>query len=289
MNKTYLIFQHEFLNTIKRAGFIIMTMIVPIGALAAIGIVKLTANVPVPAEVTIPAVNSANMIIPGVFSLLLALALMFGATSLVRGLGEEKESSLIEVLFSSVSVRQLLVGKVLALGAAGLLQVVVWLVSLPLLLNMASSSFGGLLSRIQIPTNFLMLGIIYFILGYLLFAVLSIGLGSISANATEAGQLSMLYTLTCFIPLWFVALLIFFPGSPIWVVLSIFPITAPIQIMVRLGVTGVPPWQILVSIGVLCLAIVAGMSFAIKIFRLQMLKSGKRPRIAQIIRDLRGG
>ncbi len=56
---------------------------------------------------------------------------MFGATSLVSGLGEEKESRLIEILFSSVSVRQLLLGKLLALGTAGLLQVLIWLVSAP--------------------------------------------------------------------------------------------------------------------------------------------------------------
>jgi ABC-2 type transport system permease protein len=79
--------------------------------------------------------NVGNIIIPGVFSLLLCIALMFGATSLINGFGEEKESRLIEVLFSSVSVRQLLISKVLALGAAGLLQVLVWLISAPLLLD----------------------------------------------------------------------------------------------------------------------------------------------------------
>ena len=297
MNKTYLIFKHEFLHTIKRVGFFIMTLIVPVAALSAIGIFRLVTEPPQPVEETMAAVisvgeeavNPANVIGPGVFSLLLALALMLGAISLIKGLGEEKESSLIEVLFSSVSVRQLLLGKVLALGATGLLQVLVWLISMPLLLDLASSSFGGFFSHIQIPGNFLLLGIIYFILGYLLFAVLSIGIGAISANATEAGQLSMLYTLTCFIPLWFVALLNFFPHSPVWVVLSIFPITAPIQIMLRLGVTGVPLWQILVSIAVLALAIISGMVLSIKVFRMHMLMSGKRPRLAQIIRDLRDG
>ncbi len=92
-----------------------------------------------------------NLLIPGIFSLLLGLALMFGATSLVSGLGEEKESRLIEILFSSVSVRQLLLGKVLALGAAGLLQVLVWLISAPLLLFLMSFTLGGPIGHIQIP------------------------------------------------------------------------------------------------------------------------------------------
>jgi len=231
--------------------------------------------------------NLGNIIIPGVFSLLLSLALMFGATSLISGLGEEKESRLIEVLFSSVSVRQLLISKVLALGLAGLLQVLVWLISAPLLLSMASSSFGGLMSNIHIPGNFLVFGIIYFILGYLLFAVLSIGIGAISSSATEGGQLSLFYTLTSFVPLWFLSLFIAFPNSPIWVVLTIFPVTAPIQTMLRLGVSDIPLWQIMTSIGVLGLSIIAGLFLSIKIFRVYMLMYGKRPGLKDIIHSLK--
>jgi ABC-2 type transport system permease protein len=231
--------------------------------------------------------NIGNIIIPGVFSLLLALALMFGATSLINGLGEEKESRLIEVLFSSVSVRQLLISKVLALGAAGLLQVLVWLISAPLLLSLASSSFGGFMSEIQIPGNFLVLGIIYFILGYLLFAVLAIGAGSISSNAAEGNQLAMLCMFGCFVPLWFSGLFINFPNSPIWVVLTIFPITAPIQTMLRLGVSEIPLWQLTASIGVLLFSVITGLFLSSKIFRVYMLMYGKRPCFRDLIHSLK--
>jgi ABC-2 type transport system permease protein len=231
--------------------------------------------------------NIGNIIIPGVFAILLSLALMFGATSLISGLGEEKESRLIEVLFSSVSVRQLLISKVLALGTAGLLQVLVWLISAPLLLGLASSSFGGFMSEIQIPANFLVLGIIYFILGYLLFAVLSIGIGAISSSAREGEQLSLIYTMLGFVPLWFSSLYINFPNSPIWVVLTIFPVTAPIQTMLRLGMSDIPLWQIMTSIGVLGLSVAAGLFLAIKIFRMYMLMYGKRPGLAEIVHSLK--
>ncbi len=200
-------------------------------------------------------------------------------------MGEEKESHLIEVLFSSVSVRQLLIGKVLALGTAGLLQVLVWLISAPLLLSLAS--FSGFMSNIQLPVNFLVLGIIYFILGYLLFAVLSIGIGAISSNAREGGQLSLFYTLSSFAPLWFSSLLFAFPDSIIWVVLTIFPVTAPVQTMLRLGVSDIPLWQIMTSIGVLGLSIIVGLFLSIKIFRVYMLMYGKRPSFAEIIHSLK--
>jgi ABC-2 type transport system permease protein len=403
MNKTYLIFKHEFMHKIKRVGFIIMTLIVPVLALLGIGVFKLASTISKPSvkevsvigyvdevgvfndqtvqgsiklipfvskeavtqalisrevgeyiiipsdylstgtvkrytlekELMTPPATSAmikrflsinllkdkvppdlipliisplnleitrlneegsiaqeqsnigNIIVPGVFAFLLGFTLMFSSSSLVKGMGEEKESRLIEVLFSSVSIRQLLIGKVLALGAAGLLQVLVWLLSAPLLLKLASTSFGGILSEIQIPGNFIFLGIIYFVLGYLLFAVLSLGIGAISPNAREGEQLSLIYTLLGFAPIWVLTLLFSFPHSPLWVVLTIFPVTAPVQTMLRLGVTGIPMWQILVSIGVLVLSIILGLFLVIKIFRMYMLMYGKRPGFKEIIHNLK--
>jgi ABC-2 type transport system permease protein len=238
-------------------------------------------------EVDLEAANPVNVIIPGIFALLLSFSLMFGVTSLINGLGEEKESRLIEVLLSSVSIPQLLISKVLALGLAGLLQVVLWLVSAPLLLNLASSTLGDLLRGIEIPANFTLLGVVYFVLGYLLFAVLSIGAGAISSNATEGNALAMIYTMTGFIPLWFLGFLIPFPNSPIWVVLTLFPTTAPIQTMIRLGISEVPLWQIIASVTILVLSIVIGLYLVTKIFRTYMLMYGKRPGLREIYRQIK--
>jgi len=405
MNKTLLIFRHEFLHAIKRKGFIIMTLIVPVLALLSIGVFQListTGEPPVVETTTIGYVDEAggfdqhttqgymnlvrfdtpddatavlinggvseyfvippdyistgvidrytlerevetppviaaviknfltsnmlagkvppetvyriespldlvvirltetgevateqggygNVIIPGIFSLLLAFSLMFSSSYLVQGLGDEKESRLIEVLLSSVSTRQLLVGKVLGLGAAGLVQVVVWLASAPLLLRLASSTFGGFISTIQIPANFLILGIVYFVLGYSLFAALSAGIGAISPNAREGQQLSMIYTMLVFVPIWFSSLLFIFPNSPIWVVLTIFPVTAPMTVMLRLGVSDIAAWQLAVSIAVLVLSTIGVLFLSVKAFRVYLLMYGKRPKFGEIIRSLRSG
>ncbi len=228
-----------------------------------------------------------NLLIPGIFSLLLALSLNFFASYMVQGLGEEKESRLIEVLLSSVSIRQLLTGKVLGLGVAGLIQVVVWLVSLPLLLNLASSAFGGFFSMIQIPANFIVLGIVYFVLGFLLFAALSAGVGAISPSAREGQQLSLIYSLFAIAPLWLSSLLMLFPKSPIWIVMTIFPITAPVEAMLRLGVSDIPAWELAVSIAVLGLSIIGVLFLAIRVFRAYLLMYGKRPNLGEVIRNLR--
>lgn len=231
----------------------------------------------------------ANFIIPGVFSLLLMLALIFNSTYMLQSLGEEKENRLMEILLSSVSTRQLLTGKVLGLGAAGLVQVLVWVISLPLLLNLASASIGGFISTIQVPANFWALGVIYFILGYLIFAVLSASIAAITSTVQEAQGLAGLYSMFAIAPFWFVSLLLLFPNNPVWVVFSIFPFSAPVLMMMRLGLTGVPVWQLAVSIVCLLLCVIGGMWLAGRLLRTYMLMYGKRPNLGQIIRNLRSG
>jgi ABC-2 type transport system permease protein len=404
VNKTLLIFRHEFLNTIKRKGFIILLLTLPVLALLGIGILNITSGIAKPPtevtkigyvdeaggfdqfttqgsitmvifdtteaatqalikkdisgyfvippdyisegiikryitqrEVTPPdATTSAiknflssnllagkvpsstidrieaplnlvtitltstgevaseqggltNLIIPGIFGLLLALSLTFSSSYVLQGLGEEKENRLMEILLSSVSTRQLIIGKVLGIGTAGLAQIVVWVITIPLLLNLASSSIGGFISTIQIPSNFLVLGVAYFVLGYLLFAVLSAGVAAISATVREAQGLAAIFTLFAVAPFWFYSLIMLFPNSPIWVVFSIFPFSAPVLVMLRLGMTGVPVWQLAVSIAVLVLSIAGGLLLAAKLLRTYILMYGKRPNLGEIIRNFRSG
>jgi ABC-2 type transport system permease protein len=404
MNKTLLIFRHEFLHMIKRKAFIILTLIVPVLALIGIGVFQLvsTDEPPIVETVTIGYVDEAggfdqyttqgyielfrfdtpgdataalingdvaeyfvipsdylstgainrytlerqletppaiaagiknfltsnmladkvppetvyrikypldlvttrltetgevateqggygNVFIPFIFGLLLALSLQASSMYMVEGLGDEKESRLIEVLLSSVSPRQLLTGKVLGLGAGGLVQVVVWLASLPLLLNLASSTIGGFFITIQLPTNFLVLGIVYFILGYLLFAALSAGIGAISPSVREGQPLVLIYALLAFVPLWFASLLFIFPDNPIWTVLTIFPVTAPIAVMVRLGVAGIAAWELATSLAVMVLSIIGALALSVKAFKVYLLMYGKRPGWGEIIQSLRSG
>ena len=132
-------------------------------------------------------------IVPYIFSLLLIMAIFTSSGFLMQGLGEEKENRVMEILLSSVSPRQLITGKVIGLGTAGLLQILVWLVSARFLAEMASSSIGGLLSNLQIPADFLILSLVYFVLGYLLFAIAMAGAGSIGSTARESQQLGMIF------------------------------------------------------------------------------------------------
>lgn len=230
-----------------------------------------------------------NFIIPAVFGILLALAIIFTSMYLLQGLGQEKENRLIEILLSSVSARQLLTGKVLGIGAAGLVQVAVWAISAPLLLNLASSSIGGFISTIQLPADFIVLAVVYFILGYSLFAVISASIGAVSSSSQEGQQLMGIFTIPLLIPLWFMSLIMLLPDSPVWVFFTIFPLSAPVVVIIRLGVSGIPAWQLVASIAVLVLSIIGILLLTIKVFRTYLLMYGKRPGIGEVIRSLKTG
>jgi ABC-2 type transport system permease protein len=175
------------------------------------------------------------------------------------------------------------------MGAAGLVQVAVWVISAPFLLNLASSSIGGFISTIRLPANFVVLAIVYFIMGYLLFAVISAAIGAISSNSREGQQLIGVFTLPALIPLWFTSLLMFFPDNPVWVFFTIFPLSSPVEVIMRLGVSVIPVWQLVVSIAVLALSIIGTLLLTITIFRTYLLMYGKRPGIGEVIRGLRSG
>jgi ABC-2 type transport system permease protein len=231
----------------------------------------------------------SNLVVPGVFGLLLALSLSFSSAYVLQGLAEEKENRLMEILLSSVSARQLVTGKVLGIGAAGLVQVVAWAISLRLLLNLASSSLGGFISTIRIPPNFLVLGVVYFVLGYLLFAVLSAAVAAVSSSVREGQGLASIFTMFAIAPFWFYSLLLLFPNSPVWVIFTIFPFSAPVLTMLRMGMTGVPAWQLIASMITLVLSIFGGLLLTARLLRTYLLMYGKRPGLREIARSLRSG
>jgi len=226
-------------------------------------------------------------IIPFLFGFLLIIAIFSSSGYLLQGLGEEKENRIMEILLSSVSTRQLLTGKVLGLGAAGLVQMVIWLLSAVFLVRLASTTIGGVLSTLQISGNLLFLGIVYFFLGYLLFAVLMAGIGAIGATARESQQMSMLIIMPVWIPAWVSFLFIEDPDHIVNTILTIIPITAPMAVFMRLGTSGIPTWELIVSITLLVVSILGALVLAAKVFRTFLLIYGKRPRLGEIIRCLR--
>ncbi|MFC2034976.1 ABC transporter permease [Chloroflexota bacterium] len=229
-----------------------------------------------------------GFIVPSLFGLLLIMAIFSSSGYLLQGLGEEKENRIMEILLSSVSARQLLTGKVLGLGAVGLVQIIFWLLSAVFMVRLASTTIGGVFSMIQIPSNMLLLGIVYFILGYLFFAVLMAGIGAIGATARESQQLSALVIVPAIIPLYvFLFIMRDNPDHVIGTIFTMIPFSAPIMVFMRLGVSEIPPWELALSISLLIAGIIGGLALSAKVFRVFLLMYGKTPKVGEIIRSLR--
>lgn len=228
-----------------------------------------------------------SFIVPYIFSILLVMAIFTSSGFLLQGLGEEKENRVMEILLSSVSSTQLITGKVLGLGVAGLIQIVVWLVSARFIADMASTSIGGMLSGLTIATDFLVISLIYFILGYLLFAIIMAGAGSIGATARESQQFSTVFTLLAVVPFFFIASIMEFPNSGISQFLTLFPLTAPLTVILRMGVADIPTWQLVTSMVLMVLTTVGSIFLAGKVFRTFLLMYGKTPKLTEIIRMIR--
>ena len=226
-------------------------------------------------------------IVPMIFGFLLVITIASSSGYLLQGLGEEKENRVMEILLSSVSTRQLLVGKVLGLGTAGLMQMIFWLLSALLLVQLGSSTIGGFFDTIQVPDNAILLGIIYFILGYFFFAVIMAGIGAIAATAKEGTQLSVIIILPAILP--FYVGIIFLRDHPdhvIGTIMTLFPVTAPMSVFVRIGLAEIAVWEIVVSIILLIAGIIGGLWLAAKAFRAFLLMYGKTPKIGEILRIL---
>jgi ABC-2 type transport system permease protein len=223
------------------------------------------------------------------FFLGLAFLLMFSLAMtggfLLQGLGEEKENRVIEVLLSSVTPTQFMVGKVLGLGGAGLSQVLVWVTAGRILLAVLPSVFPDL--ELVLPGLPLTIGALaFFVLGYLMFATLNAALGAISPTARESQQLAILTAAPLIIPIYASSYIIENPTAGIVKFLTFFPMTSPMVVLERLGPEAIDAWEVGVSFMVLALSVTAAMFLVSRIFRAFLLSYGQRPSMRMLWRVL---
>ncbi|HZG69243.1 MAG TPA: ABC transporter permease [Herpetosiphonaceae bacterium] len=225
--------------------------------------------------------------LPTVLGLLLALSIVNGGGWLVQAVSEEKENRTIEIVLTSLRPLQLMTGKLLGLGAVALLQLVIWLgVSRG---AMSGASGLGSLSIGNVPAELWLWVIVYFLLGFLMFGGIMLALGAVGASARETGQITGLLTLPVVAPLWFAPSLSDNPGGLLAVVLSIFPVTAPVTMTMRLADGAVPAWHLLLCARLLFLGVLGSVFLAARLFRGTTLLTGVRPTPRALWRALRAG
>jgi ABC-2 type transport system permease protein len=226
-----------------------------------------------------------------IFAITLLLSVFMTNGYLMQTVIEEKETRLIEILISTMRPGVLLAGKILALGLLGLIQIIVWIGALLLVGKLVAgdptSPLAALATISLEPTEVIVL-ILYFIFGYLFFAAAYGMIGAVSNSMQEGPQYAAVFTLPAAIPMYFIALFISSPDSPLAIILSLIPITAPLSMVMRVTISTVPLWQILVSLGLLILTDVFMIWAAGRLFRVQTLLAGQVPKLRDIPRLLRG-
>jgi ABC-2 type transport system permease protein len=222
-----------------------------------------------------------------------AIALLMGVFTtngyLMQSVIDEKETRLIEILISTIRPMELLTGKIFAMGLLGLFQIVVWIGSMFGLIQLAAQLgiTGTILDSLVIPWSLTPLLLLYFVLAYLFFAGAYGAVGALSNSMQEGPQYAVIFTLPATIPLYFISLFLTSPNGGLPVVLSLFPLTAPLSMVQRLVLTTVPPLETIVSLVLLALTDVFIIWAAGKLFRVQSLLAGQVPKLREIPRLLR--
>lgn len=231
--------------------------------------------------------NPLTFILPYIVTFLFYIVILTSASLLLNSITSEKQNRVMEVLMTSVNPRQMLAGKITALGLAGLLQTLVWSGSGLALLRFSGKNMA-LADAFQLPISILIWGIFFFLFGYAVYASLMAGVGALVPSMREASQLTTIVIIPLIIPLMFISALIQAPNSTLSIVLSLFPLTSPVAMMTRLAATQVPFWQIGLALLLLALTAIYFVRVAAGLFREQNLLSGKTINAKDLIRAFAG-
>lgn len=228
-----------------------------------------------------------ELIIPAVFAMLLVFAVMTGVGNMVTSIAEEKENRLVELIITSASPFQIMIGKLLALGTIGLAQSVLWVIvatfTVPAMFDQIPDA-----SEITIAPSLMVLILACYIGGYFMSTTIAILIGAVSSSAREASRMAPSFTMLGFVPLWFFSFLMQSPDGLFSRLLSYIPFTAPSGILVRIATGGdMSGLEIGASLAGM---IVTGLLFlwiAGRIFRTTMLMQGQSITLSNLWMALR--
>ena len=235
--------------------------------------------------------NGGRFMVGYALSLIFFIALFTSAGYLLQSVAQEKESHIMELLLSSLSSMELLWGKVLGLGALGLTQVAVWLVSARWLAERFGQNvefMQPLMEKLRHPDpQLVVVAVVVLPLAYLTYALLMAGLGSLGSNLRESQQFSAAISLLATVP--FMVNFLFFvnPNGVVPRVLSYIPFTAPVAVLLRLSVAPMAWGELGLIIALLAVGAMFSLWAGVRLFRVGVLLSGKKPSWREVWRIVR--
>ena len=226
-----------------------------------------------------------NLAVSGIFFFLIYVSIFIYGAFVMRGVLEEKNNRIVEVIVSSVKPTDLMLGKILGIGLVGLTQYAIWgvlaaLITLPGVVGLMGMT-GGLP---PIPLETIAAFVVFFLLGYFLYSSLYAALAAPFNSEQEAQQFSMIPGMMLILAstTWFFAFNS--PNGTLAQVLSFFPFTAPLLMFMRISVQPPPLWQIGLSVAILLGTILLVAWLAGRIYRVGILMYGKKPTLPEIVR-----
>ena len=216
-----------------------------------------------------------NIMLPLLAGILFIVGMSTSSGYLMQAVVEEKENRTMEIMVTSVSPNQLMSGKVIADIAIGVTQLLVWAIFIILALVIGKNYvpwLGGLSFSGE------MIGVIIAVMvpAFIMISGLMAAVGATVSEGSEGQQIMGLFTIPIWIPYLFIGAFIQNPNSPLAIAMSLFPLTAPMTITIRMSFTTIPAWQLIASVTILVLSAIGAVWLAGRAFRLGMLRYGQR-------------
>lgn len=213
--------------------------------------------------------------------MILVYLILTSGQMLVRSMVEEKSNRLVEVLLSSCSAQDLMIGKIVGLSGLGILQVTIWgLISLAVALKTGTGLNLFAFENIA-------LSIVYFVLGYIFYAAVFVTAGSPVTTEHEAQHITSYLTLLLVFPLIISIMVIQAPDALFVKILSFVPFLTPTLMVLRLNVQMPASWEIIGTIALLFVSSSFMMCVAGRVFRIAILSYGKKPSLPELIKWIR--
>ncbi|NGM84384.1 ABC transporter permease [Paenibacillus sp. 7124] len=226
-----------------------------------------------------------NYVIVYVMLILFFMSIMMTGNMIAAEVTSEKSSRIMEILITSAAPLAQMFGKVIGIFLVGLLQIAI--IAAAIAANLMLPHNSGVLQDFnldlgQLSVSLLVYGIVLYILGYFMFALMYAAVGSIVSRTEDLGQAAMPVMMLGFVNFYVPLFSISTPNTLLIKVTSLIPFTSPLSMLLRIGVGDVAAWEIILSLLLLLVTIFGLGWLAAKIYRTGVLMYGKRPSIKEL-------
>ena len=223
----------------------------------------------------------------------LYMAIFLYSVNVMRSVIDEKQTRIIEVLVSSLKPFQLMFGKVIGVGGVGLFQFSIWGATAALLFRYRQAVFSAIgvsseqAAAVQMPVvggALVVLILLYFLFGYVLYSALFAVVGASVNTESEAQQAQMPVTMLLVAAIIMFPVVLNEPSGKLAMVMGLIPFFSPIIMPIRYAASEVPLGEVVLSLAVLALSTLAIVWLASRIYRVGILMYGKRPSVREMLR-----